>query len=168
MSKTDYKTTFNEWRKSLSPEEQAQIRSIAKENNFKGDIFEPIDEFAKGSSTGFDHDASADAVFIESPNLITDQFNHDALEFCERALLAVKESQNARRAVDEIYFAFGFHVGMGETCTSLAKRYGISKAAFSKNARATCKRYGIRPSGLMKTEQAVERYRVTNRPRGKN
>ena len=164
----DYRRQMDEWKRSLTPAQQEAARAEARANGFRGDIFEPVDEYARGSSTGYDHDAGEDARVVEPmPTEEPSQTHHDSLEALHRALLAVRESSSPRRTVDALIFAFGFNSHMGETCTSLASRYGVTKAAFSKIARQLVNHYGIRPSGLMKTEQAVQRYRLTNKPRSK-
>jgi hypothetical protein len=165
----EYRRQMQEWKRSLSPNEQEAARAEARANGFRGDIFEPVDEYARGNCTGYDHDAGEDARVIEPiPTEDAPQTHHDSLEALHRALLAVKESTSPRRTVDALIFAFGFNSHMGESCTSLASRYGVTKAAFSNMARKIVTRYGIHPSGSMKTEQAVQRYKLTNKPRTKS
>ncbi len=86
-----------------------------------------------------------------------------AREAVSRLLVILIESGNLRMDADCLAFVCGICFRQGKSGTDLAKKHGVSRAAFSKRAVELSERLGIVPSSNMKREEAREQYRLTNR-----
>lgn len=84
-----------------------------------------------------------------------------ALEFSARILHLVNQSEDPKRTTYELFFAIGRDAELGITETQIAKRYGISKQAFSKGVGECRKLLGL-PS-LQRSEKARATYRLTHK-----
>ncbi|PTX92078.1 hypothetical protein DB346_05430 [Verrucomicrobia bacterium LW23] len=72
----------------------------------------------------------------------------------------INSQSDPRRAVYEIYFAIGKDVALGLTEVDMAKRYGISKQAFSHGVVQCRKALGL-PS-LQRSEAACRKFALTH------
>ena len=84
-----------------------------------------------------------------------------ALEFGSRLLNFIMSAKDAKRTCFEICFAIGKDVELGITMPQMAKRYGISKQAFSQGV-AECRATLGLPS-LQRSNASRERFRLTHK-----
>jgi hypothetical protein len=156
----NYAHDYDAWVKSLTPEERAKLASLGVD---KPDV--PRD------GGGFSHDAAdlPEVSYVPdiaaeidqptaSPTAPTDtgELRADTLaSFCAR----IRSAKNPLLVFDAICFATGVLALDGASQTELAKRHGVSRAAFSKIATQWCKTFGIKPSRGMKSEHARDAYK---------
>jgi len=79
--------------------------------------------------------------------------------FCAR----IRSTANPLLVFDAVCFATGVLALEGQSQTELAKRHGVSRAAFSKIATQWVKTFGIRPSRGMKSAKARKTYSALTR-----
>jgi hypothetical protein len=79
--------------------------------------------------------------------------------FCAR----IRSASNPLLVFDAVCFATGVLALDGQSQTELAKRHGVTRAAFSKIATQWVKTFGIRPSRGMKSAKARKAYSALTR-----
>lgn len=77
----------------------------------------------------------------------------------------IDESRNPRLEAECISLAFGYGAAKGITQTSIAARYGLTRAAVSKRVREIKETFELPVSEFMKSDRARAVYTLTNRAR---
>ena len=147
------------WIESLTPEQRRKLQSDGllepmidhtysghsqdaadlPEASYEPDIAAHIDPPDSSAATGDSGDLRSDTL----------------ASFCAR----IRSIKNPLLVFDAVCFATGVLALDGASQTELAKRHGVSRAAFSKIATQWCKTFGIKPSRGMKSEKARNAYK---------
>ncbi len=148
-----------QWLESLGPEERRRLESegLLKPmiDRRGGSVSE--DDIAESPLASYEPDIIGEIDRGDSPADTGDTADHrsDTLaSFCAR----IRSAKNPLLVFDAVCFATGVLALDGESQTELAKRHGVSRAAFSKIATQWCKTFGIKPSRGMKSEKARKAY----------
>jgi len=100
------------------------------------------------------------AGLVENETTDQAEMRSDVLAaFCAR----IRSASNPLLVFDAVCFATGVLALDGQSQTELAKRHGVSRAAFSKIAIQWVKTFGIRPSRGMKSSKACKTYAALTR-----
>jgi hypothetical protein len=103
---------------------------------------------------------------IEPLNTNGSEFREAALRqlhVLNRALDFICESRDPITASWQVAFALGSACCAGRSMLEIARNCGVSKACISKGARNFCEKNHLPPSFYMKSEKAVESYRITRK-----
>lgn len=159
-----------------SPEVQKWIDSLSREERHRLEaegLLAPMIE--RGGRTMRDEDLASTSLASERTDIAAEldqpvqpavvdsaQASADALaSFCAR----IRSVSNPLLVFDAVCYATGVLALDGVSQTELAKRHGVSRAAFSKIATQWCKTFGLKPSRGMKSERAREVYAQLTRER---
>lgn len=144
-----------EWVASLPADERMRLE--------KEGLLKPLIQKA-GTGCLLDQDLAESHMASETPDVsaaLEDQPDEhvearsDVLAaFCAR----IRSSRNPLLVFDAVCFATGVLALDGQSQTELAKRHGVSRAAFSKIATQWVTTFGIRPSRGMKSAKARRTY----------
>ena len=160
-----YEDEYNKWVASLSPQERAKLKSqgldkpLADEQSYNPD---PTVAFETVSDEGFDYGAVDEKPSKEVVELIEQkslEYGAQLLSWVFARLQAHKTEKSSNIDRDALVFALGMATLEGRTQTDIAKRYGITKAAFSVRVKSWQKLIGLKPSSFMKSEAACKSYR---------
>ena len=78
-------------------------------------------------------------------------------------LSRVIDAHDPRKEADIMALSCGLLLRQGATITSVAKKYGVSKQDISKSGIEFCEKVGLPPSHVMLSEDARERYAISNK-----
>ncbi|MFH1067156.1 MAG: hypothetical protein V1746_04585 [bacterium] len=155
---TEYQREYERWIESLSPAERAKLEADGlHEPSITSKTSNVSDKDVAESSLASETPDIAAIVDRESSNQESAATTADALaSFCAR----LRSSKNPLLVFDAVCFATGVLALEGASQTELAKRHGVSKAAFSKIAVQWSKTFGLKPSRGMKSKKARKKYRL--------
>jgi hypothetical protein len=166
------------WVNSLSSEERQHAESLGLLKPMidrSGSISQDEDAAeSSAASVGAPHVLSSDsldAVLADYPHLeaaieerARKKFGdaNGGEMFRELALLFIDQGRRALNA-DCLAYVTGLAFRMGESGTSLARKHGITRQAFQKRCVDLMNQLGLPPSRAMKSKNARESYRASNR-----
>lgn len=154
-----------------SPEVREWIAGLPEDERIRLEKEGLLKPFIPKSMNGclLDHDLAESPLASESPDMVADadrEQTDDAEErsdvlaaFCAR----IRSASNPLLVFDAVCFATGVLALDGQSQTELAKRHGVTRAAFSKIATQWVKTFGIRPSRGMKSAKARKAYSALTR-----
>jgi hypothetical protein len=87
------------------------------------------------------------------------------LRLIQKLVLRIVYSAHPALEAECLAVASGIILREGETMTSVARRFGVGKAAISKRAITLTDTLGLPPSTFMRALKDREAYRLSNRPR---
>lgn len=116
-----------------------------------------LNENSREHATEFPYDE----IDGESP-ASTQHTHEDVLEFARRLVSYVRSQDRARLTVDCLYLALGDADLENETMTSIAAKWGITKAAVSKRVKKISQDLHLPPTANNKSRHASRRYAQTN------
>jgi hypothetical protein len=145
----------HQWIESLDPTERERLE--------KEGLLQPLIQKA-GNGCLLNQDLADSPLAAQKPDVAeSSQTDHqddagaraDVLAaFCSR----IRSAANPLLVFDAVCFATGVLALEGQSQTELAKRHGVSRAAFSKIATQWVRTFGIRPSRGMKSAKARKTY----------
>lgn len=153
-----HRRDYDAWVQSLSPEEREKLTTLGLDkadiphdgSGRSQDVADlPIASYEPDIAAEIDHGAlpavTGDAAELRADTLAS---------FCAR----IRSCNNPLLVFDAVCFATGVLALDGASQTEIAKRHGVSRAAFSKIATQWCKTFGIKPSRGMKSQKARKAY----------
>ncbi len=85
-------------------------------------------------------------------------------EFYRRLVLMIQSARNSKFTAGCYLIASGSGFADGVSMTEFGRKWGVGKAAVSKNCKQICKYLGIPPSEkYMRKEATAEKFRTSNR-----
>jgi len=88
---------------------------------------------------------------------------NDLLHAINWILARIIDAKDPRKEADVMALASGLLLREGKTITDVAAKYGDTKQNISKMAVDFCERVGLPPSHAQLTEEARDKYRLSNR-----
>lgn len=147
----EYRRAYEAWVASLPAEEKAKLAEVGLAHaDVPKDAHGQRQNASDLSAASYAPDIAAqiDPTPSAADNA---ELRADTLaSFCAR----IRSAPNPLLVFDAICFATGVLSLDGLSQTALAKRHGVSRAAFSKIATQWCKTFGLTPSRGMKSEKA--------------
>lgn len=147
----EYSRAYEAWVASLPAEEKAKLAEVGLAHaDVPKDAHGQRQNASDLSAASYAPDIAAqiDPTPSAADNA---ELRADTLaSFCAR----IRSAPNPLLVFDAICFATGVLSLDGLSQTALAKRHGVSRAAFSKIATQWCKTFGLTPSRGMKSEKA--------------
>lgn len=135
---------------------------IGKRYDLDDERLNSVSSAACESTTNYSKDYSEEKP--STPDVSSEEL---ALDAVRRVIGNLMFDGNTRLSLDCLSLATGVCF-QGETETTIAKRYGITRAAVSKRCVELCKRMGIKPSSAMRsltTRQAYARCQLKRHSR---
>ncbi|BET67417.1 hypothetical protein ASA1KI_23350 [Opitutales bacterium ASA1] len=159
-----YTTAYREWVASLPPEERAALEAgglcepdATRHTSTRQHDEATLDRTAAPEPTPDDLAEQADESVPVSPSTSTDTTTAaDVLaSFCAR----IRAHPHPLLAFDAACFASGLMDIEGLSESALAKRHGVTRAAFSKLVIQWADLFGLKPSRGMRSKRARRAYR---------
>ncbi len=147
-TKSKYEFEYEEWIHSLSPEERKYLKETGCDK--------PLVD-TKLSTPDYEDSLAKLSV----PESVSPSHNDSAIQVLAW-VLARLQSKNDRDALidrDALVIALGLNLLEGATETSIAKKYKMTRQAFSVRVKKWQKLLHLRPSIFMKSDRACKSYK---------
>jgi len=151
-----------------SPEARAWIESMPPEERRRLEAEGLLKPLVPSSGSGMrDEDLADSPLASETPDMAAvvdreappaDQCSTAAADVLASFCARIRSASRPLLVFDAICFATGVLALDGMSQTALAKRHGVSRAAFSKIATQWCTTFGLQPSRGMKSKRARKVY----------
>lgn len=168
MDNENYKKTYNDWVKNLSPKEREKLKAQGLDKPLEDSTFtyKKDDELALSLASGdsFDYDSLDENSEEKSDENSTMQkameYALETIRWSFMRLLANKNDKDLRLDMNAFFFANGLEFLLEvKTQTELAKKFGVTRAAVSAMVKGWQNVLGTKPSAFMKSESACKAYK---------